>query len=79
MRKLIKIAAFTSIMTFFAVANAAAVTGDPVAGKDKSALCQGCHGEDGMSAASVFPRLAGQYAGYIRKQIADFQARSRKD
>ena len=32
-----------------------------------------------MSAASTFPRLAGQYAGYIRKQIADFQARVRKD
>ena len=27
--------------------------GDPVAGKEKSALCQGCHGEDGNSAASV--------------------------
>ena len=62
-------------MIFCAVANAATVTGDPVAGKDKSALCQGCHGEDGMSAASSFPRLAGQYAGYIRKQVADFSSK----
>ncbi|MDO8414300.1 MAG: c-type cytochrome, partial [Gallionellaceae bacterium] len=53
--------------------------GDPVAGKEKSALCQGCHGEDGMSAAPNFPRLAGQYAGYIKKQIVDFQKEYRKD
>ena len=32
-----------------------------------------------MSAASSFPRLAGQYAGYIRKQVIDYQARTRKD
>ena len=52
----------------------AAVTGgDPVAGKDKAALCGGCHGEDGNSPAADFPRLAGQYEGYIVKQVRDFQ------
>ena len=79
MSKLSKMAAYTSAILFVAAANMAAAAGDPVAGKDKSALCQGCHGEDGMSAAPMFPRLAGQYAGYIRKQVADFQARSRRD
>jgi len=53
--------------------------GNPVAGKEKSALCQGCHGEDGNSAAATFPKLAGQYAAYIQKQIHDFQSGSRKD
>lgn len=53
--------------------------GDPVAGKVKSALCQSCHGEDGNSATSDFPKLAGQYAVYIQKQIKDFKAGSRKD
>lgn len=53
--------------------------GDPVAGKEKSALCQGCHGEDGNSASPDFPKLAGQYAKYIQKQINDFKAGSRKD
>lgn len=53
--------------------------GDPVAGKDKSALCQGCHGEDGNSATADFPKLAGQYAAYIQKQIHDFNTGSRKD
>lgn len=53
--------------------------GNPVAGKDKSILCQGCHGEDGNSATADFPKLAGQYAVYIQKQIRDFQSGSRKD
>jgi cytochrome c553 len=47
--------------------------GDPVAGKEKAALCAGCHGQDGNSASADFPRLAGQYAPYIVKQISDFQ------
>jgi cytochrome c553 len=53
--------------------------GNPVAGKDKSALCQGCHGEDGNSAVPSFPKLAGQYAEYIARQISNFQTGTRKD
>lgn len=48
-------------------------TGDPVIGKDKSALCQGCHGEDGNSVSSDFPKLSGQWADYIQKQVREFQ------
>ncbi len=47
--------------------------GDPVAGKEKSALCQGCHGEDGNSVAVAFPKLAGQWSDYIQKQVREFQ------
>ena len=54
-------------------------TGDPVAGKEKSALCQGCHGEDGNSATADYPKLAGQYAAYIQKQVKNFKSGSRKD
>lgn len=75
----ISIVSYITAVTFISLANTVYAVGDPVAGKDKSALCQGCHGEDGMSATSAFPHLAGQYAGYIRKQIADFQKRVRKD
>ena len=49
-------------------------TGNPSAGKLKSELCQGCHGEDGNSPSSMIPNLAGQYAKYIVKQIRNFQA-----
>ncbi|HHH36198.1 MAG TPA: cytochrome c4 [Gammaproteobacteria bacterium] len=47
--------------------------GDPKAGEAKSALCGGCHGPDGNSPDATFPRLAGQYEGYIVKQIHDFK------
>lgn len=53
--------------------------GDPSAGKMKSAFCQGCHGEDGNSTAPEFPKLAGQYAAYIQKQIRDFKMGKRQD
>lgn len=53
--------------------------GNPEAGKEKSAMCQGCHGEDGNSASPDFPKLSGQYAAYIIKQIKDFQSGARKD
>jgi len=48
-------------------------SGDAEAGSVKSALCQGCHGGTGNSEDATFPRLAGQYASYIAKQINDFQ------
>ena len=56
-----------------------AADGDPIAGKDKSAMCQGCHGEEGMSVNPMCPNLAGQFSRYIKKQIRDFQAERRND
>ncbi len=54
--------------------------GDAKAGKAKSELCHGCHGVDGMSIdPTTFPNLAGQYAGYIFKQVQDFQLGNRQD
>lgn len=47
--------------------------GDPISGKDKSELCQGCHGEEGISAEPTAPKLAGQYGPYISKQLRNFQ------
>jgi len=48
-------------------------SGNAEEGAVKSALCQGCHGETGNSEDATFPRLAGQYASYIAKQVNDFQ------
>jgi cytochrome c553 len=53
--------------------------GDPVAGKQKSKFCQGCHGVDGNSVNPLCPNLSGQNAGYIEKQILDFQTEKRTD
>lgn len=44
------------------------------AGKTKAAeVCAACHGADGNSANPAWPRLAGQHAGYLAKQLADFK------
>lgn len=37
-------------------------------------VCGLCHGLDGISAMSKFPKLAGQKAAYIEKQLHDFRA-----
>lgn len=71
---------FTSAAAFAQNDNAKSIlprTGDPVAGKDKSQLCQGCHGEDGNSLATLIPKLAGQDGAYISKQVRNFQAGTR--
>ncbi len=52
-------------------------TGDAVAGKDKAELCTGCHGEDGNSVEAKIPKLAGQYAKYIAKQLRNYQVGTR--
>lgn len=54
-------------------------SGDPVAGKEKSVLCKDCHGADGNSIAPNYPRLAGQYAYEIQRQIRNFQQGNRRD
>ncbi|MDQ2696104.1 MAG: c-type cytochrome [Pseudomonadota bacterium] len=57
----------------------AAPGGDPAAGRQKSAPCQACHGPDGNSPTPDFPRLAGQYADYLRQALADYKSGARKN
>lgn len=52
---------------------AAAVEGNAEAGKAKSATCAACHGPDGNSPTDMYPKIAGQHAGYIYKQLKDFK------
>lgn len=42
-----------------------------------SGRCFLCHGLQGESASPVFPRLAGQHADYIAKQLSDFKSGKR--
>ena len=51
--------------------------GNPVKGKSRSELCQGCHGELGVSMENMIPNLSGQYADYIAKQLRNFQTGAR--
>ena len=57
----------------------ATAAGNSAAGKSKSAVCAGCHGVDGNSAAPNFPKLAGQDAQYLNKQLLDYKSGARKD
>jgi cytochrome c553 len=52
-------------------------SGDPVAGREKSQLCQGCHGEYGNSTETLIPKLAGQYGNYIAKEVRNYQTGTR--
>ena len=57
-----------------------AAASDVDAGKAKAQACAACHGVDGNSTNPAWPNLAGQHAGYISKQLADFKAgEQRKD
>lgn len=43
-----------------------------------SGSCFLCHGENGESSSEIFPKLAGQHANYIAKQLENFKAGKRK-
>ncbi|MDH3948083.1 MAG: cytochrome c4 [Gammaproteobacteria bacterium] len=63
-----------SLLALFAVAGTTQAAGDAEAGKAKAQACFSCHGVNGNSVNPVWPKLAGQHAGYIAKQLADFKA-----
>jgi len=75
MKKLLLIASLGAL----AVAGNAYAAGDAAAGQAKSATCAGCHGADGNSMNPVWPKLAGQHANYIAKQLRDFKGGARKN
>ena len=48
----------------------AAAGGDATAGQAKSAICAACHGMDGNSVVSNWPKLAGQHEKYLVRQTS---------
>lgn len=69
-----------SLLAVVASANAAdhaaaAPKGDPAKGQPiATTVCGACHGPDGNSATSANPKLAGQHADYLFKQMKNFKA-----
>ena len=51
--------------------------GDAVQGATLATTCNNCHGAGGVSDDAAIPNLAGQSAGAIYKQLADFKAGKR--
>lgn len=52
---------------------------DIAAGKAKAATCGACHGANGISSVDIWPSLAGQKKGYLKKQLQDFKSGKRAD
>lgn len=48
--------------------------GDAEAGKAKVATCTACHGATGVSAAPIYPNLAGQGERYLIKQMKEIKS-----
>jgi cytochrome c553 len=63
-----------ALLALVSLPGALLAKGDPAAGKDKSQVCQACHGLDGKSIAPNYPNLAGQHESYLVKALADYRA-----
>lgn len=67
------------LVTAVSAAQPAMSGGDPAAGKEKSAVCAGCHGPDGNSSIGANPRLAGQYESYLYQALKQYKRGDRQD
>lgn len=68
------------IMTLGLISGTVSAAGDAAAGKAKSAVCMACHGPDGNSPNNpLWPKLAGQHSEYLKKQMVEFKAQTRKE
>jgi cytochrome c553 len=72
---MIKILTVTAALALSATAHA----GDAAAGKEKAKACAACHGENGISQAPDFPKLAGQYNDYLVRALKDYQSGARRN
>ena len=62
------------VVSMALLATGVSAAGNAEAGKAKATNCAGCHGVNGNSTNPAWPKLAGQHADYIAKQLADFKA-----
>ena len=46
---------------------------DLAKGKEIYQQCVACHGADGNASASIYPKIAGQHAEYLYKQLTNFK------
>jgi len=63
-----------SLLASFVIASSAQAAGNAKAGQDKAQACFACHGVNGNASNPVWPKLAGQNAGYLLKQLQDFKS-----
>jgi cytochrome c553 len=68
MLRLLALSALSVVVGTAAAQNAA--RGQRIAGQ----VCAACHAADGNSVAATNPKIAGQFAEYLQKQLGDFKA-----
>lgn len=68
MLRLLALSALSVVVGTAAAQNAA--RGQRIAGQ----VCAACHAADGNSVAPTNPKIAGQFAEYLQKQLGDFKA-----
>ena len=78
MKDLMRLAA-ACLLAGFAVTVSAA--GDAAAGAERAPACTPCHGVDGngVSANPLWPKLAGQHADYLFKQLQNIHSQEREN
>jgi cytochrome c553 len=72
MLRLLAFSALSVVVGTAAAQNAA--RGQRIAGQ----VCAACHAADGNSVAATNPKIAGQFAEYLQKQLGDFKAQPEK-
>jgi cytochrome c553 len=81
MTRIHAIATLLMLLSAAAAAQTAAPAGDPAKGRDKTRLCEGCHGIEGWRTAfpEVYhvPKLGGQHEAYIVKALQEYRSGER--
>lgn len=67
------------LMAAAAVSAEPLADGDPQAGGKKAAPCAACHGPAGNSANPQWPKLAGQHAAYLERQLQLYKSGAREN
>ena len=68
-----KLIALPVILAFLIAPILVHAKGNISAGEAKAANCSSCHGDGGNSMVATFPKLAGQHASYLVRQLKDFK------
>jgi cytochrome c553 len=74
-----KLLALSLALAFSSAPDILHAEGNINAGKEKATPCVSCHGDNGNSIASTFPKLAQQHSSYLIKQLNAFKDGTRKD
>ena len=74
-----KLLALSLALAFTSTSGILHAEGDISSGKEKAAACVSCHGDNGNSLVSSFPKLAQQHSSYLIKQLQAFKNGTRKN